>query len=632
MAAPSKNKHSRERSNFVQTNDYLGVFLGEESESGESGSDSGSDLNINDLQSSSDSESESGSDCENIAPVSHIAGATGDASNIPSTSRNIPSHSGTTRGGPTTSNIPSTSNTPSTSGTSNTSANTTRSRGRPRTTPSATASTSRASTSTRGATATQRSTTTTGARGRGRPGSTRAATVTQGDGDNTNTIDSGWNTIDDLENDQSPPLHDFQSEYGPVFAPVDAAPVDYFERFFRATGNNGKSLWEILVSETNSYHAYYMSQDPILKPKSKVKQWKDVDIPQMKAFIGLLLNMGILRKHSIVSYWNSTHYSQDTPMFRKVFKLETFKLILRFFHVSSRVNEPARGTAEYDIIYKFRPVLEHLVGAWAREYKLGAIISIDESIVGFKGRHKLVNYIRIKKHHQWGPKEYNLCDSRTGYTYNTMYHVKGLGTSEHGQPFDVCDKLVSPHAGKHHHLIVDNYYTSVALCEKMLEKGIYVTGTIQSNRRNLPSSMKTKLKAKGDIIACRKGSLLAINWMDRKQVRLLSTHCVAGSVDVERYNGNVKNIPKVVAEYNHGMGGVDMADQMTDCYAGEFRTVKCWKKVVFHLIDRTVTNAYVCYKSNPNVRGKRLTHYEFIIQLVEGLVGGYQEPRTRVGM
>jgi hypothetical protein len=122
----------------------------------------------------------------------------------------------------------------------------------------------------------------------------------------------------------------------------------------------------------------------------------------------------------------------------------------------------------------------------------------------------------------------------------------------------------------------------------MLEKDIYVTGTIQSNRRGLPADMKTKLKNKGDIVACRKGSLLGINWLDRKQVRLLSTASTAKMIETERYDGSTKRIPKVVAEYNHGMGGVDLSDQMTDCYAAEFRTVKCWKKVVFHLVTPTI--------------------------------------------
>jgi hypothetical protein len=59
--------------------------------------------------------------------------------------------------------------------------------------------------------------------------------------------------------------------------------------------------------------------------------------------------------------------------------------------------------------------------------------------------------------------------------------------------------------------------------------------------------------------------------------------------------------------------------------------VKLWKKVVFHLIDRTLTNSYVCYKTNPNVQGKRLDHLKFIIQVVEGLIGDYTAPRKRAG-
>jgi hypothetical protein len=39
--------------------------------------------------------------------------------------------------------------------------------------------------------------------------------------------------------------------------------------------------------------------------------------------------------------------------------------------------------------------------------------------------------------------------------------------------------------------------------------------------------------------------------------------------------------------------GIDVSDQMTDHYRAELGTVKCWRKVVFHLFDRTVTNAYI---------------------------------------
>jgi len=52
-------------------------------------------------------------------------------------------------------------------------------------------------------------------------------------------------------------------------------------------------------------------------------------------------------------------------------------------------------------------------------------------------------------------------------------------------------------------------------------------------------------------------------------------------------------VPKVVDHYNSGMGGVDLSDQLTHNYAAECKTIKCWKKVVFHLLDRTANNAYI---------------------------------------
>ena len=316
-------------------------------------------------------------------------------------------------------------------------------------------------------------------------------------------------------------------------------------------------------------------------------------------------------------------------MFRKVFTVRTFKLLLRFFHASDSDLESKRGTDMYDPTYKFKQVLEFFNRTWSREYQLNRDISIDESIVGFKGRHVLVNYIRIKKHHQWGPNEYNIADV-SGYMHHTIFHVKGMKLSEFGQPFDVCDTLLKPHHGKNHRLFVDNYYTSIPLCDKMLDKDIYVTGTVRVNRKGLPAQVKTKQKVKGDLIAVRSGQLLSISWMDRKQVRMLSTSSTAAPVEVTRHK-QTRKIPKIVVHYNKGMGGIDKSDQMTDQYAVELKTVKCCRKVVFHLISRTTTNAYICYLGNSNITGKKMTQLDFQVALVEGLIAAYEEPRTRAG-
>ena len=325
--------------------------------------------------------------------------------------------------------------------------------------------------------------------------------------------------------------------------------------------------------------------------------------------------MGLIRKHSIETYWNTTDFSLDTPMFRRVFTLNTFKLVLRFFHASDLEAEPRRDSPVYDPMYKFRFVLNHFNNSWAREYNLHQDISIDESIVGFKGRHILVNYISIKKHHQWGPKEYNIADT-TGYVHYTIYHTAGMKASEFGQPFDVCDKLLEPHGGKYHRLYVDNYYMSVDLCCEMLKRQIYVTGTVRANRRGLSPEINAKRTAKDSLVAQRSGEMLAVSWVDRRQVRLLSTSSTATPVAVRR-NNKTRQIPQLVVDYNAGMGGVDKSDQMTDYYACELRTIKCWRKVVFHLIARTTTNAYICYLHNPNVTGRKMTHAQFQTALVE---------------
>ncbi|XP_064598470.1 piggyBac transposable element-derived protein 4-like [Liolophura sinensis] len=207
-----------------------------------------------------------------------------------------------------------------------------------------------------------------------------------------------------------------------------------------------------------------------------------------------------------------------------------------------------------------------------------------------------------------------------------------MKVSNHGQPFDVCDRLLENHGGKHHHLVVDNYYTSLPLCEHMLDKQIYVTGTVRSNRVGLPDPIKKTLKHKGDMVCQRKGQILAVNWMDRKQVRLLSTISNAGTVEKENHNKVKKTVPNVVIDYNAGIGGVDKSDQMTDQYSCELRSRKCWRKIVFHLLDRTLTNAYILYKENSNIQGIPMTHLKFTISVVEGLIGGYEEPHRKVGM
>ena len=81
-----------------------------------------------------------------------------------------------------------------------------------------------------------------------------------------------------------------------------------------------------------------------------------------------------------------------------------------------------------------------------------------------------------------------------------------------------------------------------------------------------------------------------------------------------------RNKPSVIIDYNHNMGGVDMSDMMLYAYLDERRTVKFWKKVVFSILNRMVTNSYIIYKENvKDLDETAMTRYSFYIKCIDSL-------------
>ena len=67
------------------------------------------------------------------------------------------------------------------------------------------------------------------------------------------------------------------------------------------------------------------------------------------------------------------------------------------------------------------------------------------------------------------------------------------------------------------------------------------------------------------------------------------------------------------------MGGVDKSDQLLPYYGFSHRTVKWWRRALFHLIDLAVVNSYIMY-SEMHHTSRRLTHEQFRIELAKGLL------------
>lgn len=76
--------------------------------------------------------------------------------------------------------------------------------------------------------------------------------------------------------------------------------------------------------------------------------------------------------------------------------------------------------------------------------------------------------------------------------------------------------------------------------------------------------------------------------------------------------------PEAVAKYNENMSGIDKSDQMISYYSCPKKTIRWYKKVIFHLLDIGVWNAFFIYKCGLN---KKPTFADFRETLIRDLLG-----------
>ena len=77
------------------------------------------------------------------------------------------------------------------------------------------------------------------------------------------------------------------------------------------------------------------------------------------------------------------------------------------------------------------------------------------------------------------------------------------------------------------HIYNDKYYTSPELADKLWKMNMVTTGTVMSNRKNMPDSLKSnkiKKMKKGDVVSFIKQEKLALSWRDKRTVTLLSSY------------------------------------------------------------------------------------------------------------
>ena len=162
----------------------------------------------------------------------------------------------------------------------------------------------------------------------------------------------------------------------------------------------------------------------------------------------------------------------------------------------------------------------------------------------------------------------------------------------------------------------DNFYTSPALCKRLLTLGFGGCGTVRLDRRNIPQSFKKAAPKKGEVATYRDGDVFGLKWLDKRFVSMLSTIHDDSMVSKERCSrqasAGVETIqkPAVIEDYNQFMGGVDKSDQLVTYYGFKHSSKKWWKRAFFHLLELAMVHAYILYCFN-TPKKERMTHLKF---------------------
>ncbi|KAK2720891.1 hypothetical protein QYM36_004694 [Artemia franciscana] len=286
------------------------------------------------------------------------------------------------------------------------------------------------------------------------------------------------------------------------------------------------------------------------------------------------------------------------------------------------------------VFWKVRPIID-IVQKKTQTISPSEHLSCDEQMVPFTGNLDIKQYIRGKPC-PWGIKIFVLCNADGRVLSFEIYQGKKTNMAEEYKSFGLGAGMVLNLAGRLQlveftKLYFDNFFTSLALLERLSEMGLYGTGTIRSNRlqgARLETDSDMKKRGRGSFceVVASSGDTCLVKWMDNRSVILASNMIGSGAVNkVRRWCKQTKaylqvDQPQVVSLYNQYMGGVDKMDQMLSYYRTFIRSKKWTMRLIFHMVDLSICNSWLEYVADRKAKAERsMDLLSFRMEIAEAL-------------
>jgi len=167
---------------------------------------------------------------------------------------------------------------------------------------------------------------------------------------------------------------------------------------------------------------------------------------------------------------------------------------MKFLHFTNN-DDFDESTHAAPKLKKIWEVYQALLENFQKVYTPSRDVSVDESLMAYKGRLSWVQFIATK-HARFGIKIFMLCESQTGYIWNSVLYTGSLtrNTATMACLLRQFWVWLRNLLGKGYCITMDNFYTSPELLDILIKNKTDMYGTVRSNRKKLPNNFaKEKL-------------------------------------------------------------------------------------------------------------------------------------------
>ena len=377
----------------------------------------------------------------------------------------------------------------------------------------------------------------------------------------------------------------------------EKSPYEIWEALFTP------NILQHIISETNRYANRDKNQ-----PNFCVSE------DEMRQFLGIIFISGYHTVPEESDYW-STQPDLCVPIVQNTMSRNRYLEIKKYIHFADNQN-----LTKGDKMSKISPLYNMINDNLVRFGIFHKLLSVDESMVPYFGRHSAKQFIRAKPI-RYGYKLWVLCGN-DGYPYNFQIY-KGkeqnpqnlpLGTRVIQNMVRIMRSYSDPLA---HELYFDNFFTSYELMRKLASLNVRATGTIRQNRlcganKVLICKKALQKKERGNFDFCTDGNVYLAKWHDSSIVTIASnweTHMPVRKVK-RRVKGGEKEVdqPHVFSSYNKGMGGVDLLDRLSAYYRPSIRGKKWYWQLFTNFLNVTLIAAW---RIHCKVSEKKMRHIDF---------------------